>query len=445
MRRILYGIIITTTTLLPGVLRAQEAITLSLEDAMNYAVKNNTSAKNARLDILIQKAKNNEVTGLTLPNINGKGEFTDYIDQVKSFIPGDFIGQPGTFVAIPFTPKFSSTASISGSQILFDGSVLVALQARNTILKLVEQNAQLTEEEVRYNVQKAYYSFVIARRQFDILKNSMTYLRSMSNEMEAMYNEGFVEKIDVDRMNVSMNNLAADSIRIGNMIEVSEQLLKYRIGMPIEVPIVLTDTSLNDKIDEATALLTTDLVYKNRTEYNLMQSQLALNQYDLKRHKLSGLPSLAAFGTVAYNYSTNSFKDIFKEQYVFYSLVGLQLNVPIFDGLQRHNRVKQAKLNVEKIKNSIEDIKLGMNFQESSAKTNLRNSIIAMHSQKKNLELAMSVLELARKKYKAGVGSNLEVSQAETEMLNTQTNYFQSLLDVINAKSDLQKALGQFK
>jgi len=445
MRRILYGLIITTIALLPAALRAQEATVLTLEDAMNYAVKNNATSKNARLDILIQQAKNAEITGLALPNISGKGEFTDYINPIQSFVPGEFIGQPGKFVAVPFTPKYTSTASISGSQVLFDGSVMVALQARNAVLKLMEQSARLSEEDVRYNVQKAYYSLVIAKQQFGILVNTIGYARSITNEMEAMYGEGFIEKIEVDRLRVSLNNLKSDSIRIGNMIDVSEQLLKYRMGMPIETPIVLTDTSVSDKVDEATALLASELEYANRTEYNLLQSQLTLNKYDLKRHKLSGIPSLAAFGTVAYNYSTNTFKDLFKEQYIFYSLVGLQLNVPIFDGLQRRNRVKQAKLSVEKTQNSIEDLKLGIDFQEKSAKTNLRNSILAMNNEKNNMELAMSVLETARKKYQAGVGSNLEVSQAQTEALLAQTNYFNAMLDMINAKSDLQKALGQFK
>ena len=444
MRRILYGLIITTT-LLPGMLRAQEATPLSLENAMEYAVKNNVIAKNARLDRLIQQAKNAEITGLALPNLSAKGEFTAYPHPIKTFVPGDFFGQPGTFTAVQFTPQYSSTASATLSQLLFDGSVFVALQARNAVLKFYEHNERLSEEQVRYNVQKAYYSFVIAHRQFNVLKNSLSYARSMSNELSALYKEGFAEKIEVDRFNVAVNNLATDSMRIGNLIAVSEQLLKYQMGMNIEQPIVLTDTSVENSVTDARAILLNELNYNERTDYQLLQSQLTLNKYDLKRYKLAALPTFSAFGSAAYNYATNDFDGLLSSKYVFYSIVGLQLNVPIFDGLQRHNRAKQAKLNIEKTLNSIDDAKLGMDFQARSFKTTLSNSLLAMESQERNVELAQSVLELARKKYKEGVGSNLEVSQAQTEMLSAQSNYFNAMLDVMNAKSDLQKALGQFK
>lgn len=444
MRRIIYSV--SLIALLPWKTMAQETISLSLEEAMDYAVKHNASAKNARLDILVQKARNAEVTGIALPNISGKGEFDDYINPVQSFIPGEFFGGPaGSFTPVQFTPKYSSTASVSGSQIIFDGSVMVALQARNALIKLYEQRAKLSEEEVRYNVQKAYYSFVIAKRQYGILNSSLANAREMAADQKAYYENGFAEKIDVDRTDVQINNLATDSIRIGGLISLSEQLLKFQMGMSNDQNIVLTDTSFATNLREANDMLLDDGAYENRSEFNLLQTQLKLNQYDLKRHKLSGVPSLAAFGTAAYSYQTNTFSDVFKEQYIFYSLVGLQLKVPIFDGLQRHNRVKQAKLAVEKTKNDIDNLKLAIDFQSTQSKTSLKNAILAMQSQERNMNLANSVLDLARKKYKAGVGSNTEVTQAQTEFLLAQNNYFQAMLDVVNAKSDLQKALGQFK
>ncbi len=451
MRRIIYSV--SLIALLPWKTMAQETISLSLEEAMDYAVKHNTSAKNARLDIKLQKAKNAEVTGIALPNISGKGEFDDYIDPVKSFLPGEFFRDslnqplypPGTFVPVQFTPKYGATASVSASQVLFDGSVMVALQARNALVKLYQQTAQMTEEDVRYNVQKAYYGIVIAQKQYEILKTSLANARDMGNDIKALYDNGFAEKIDVDRTNVQINNLATDSIRIGSLMSISDQLLKYQMGMSMDKNIVLTDTAFDVKISEATDMLTDDVVYENRSEFSLLQTQLKLNEYDLKRHKLSGLPSLAAFGTAAYNYSTNDFSKIFTEQYIFYSLVGLQLKVPIFDGLQRHNRVKQAKINIEKNKNSIENIKLTIDFQTAQSRTSLKNALLTMQSQQRNSDLANSVVTLARKKYKAGVGSNTEVTQAQTEFLQAQNNYFQAMLDVVNAKSDLQKALGQFK
>ena len=435
------------TLLLPALTIAQEPIALSLEDAMNFAVKNNLTAKNARLDILLQEAKNAEITGIALPQVKGQGQFTDYLNPMKSFIPGDFVGAPGTFIPVQFTPKYNVTANGQASQILFDGSVFVALQARKTIISLFEQNAKLTEEDIRYEVQKAYYSFVIAQRQYDILKAALKNSREILADIVAMRNAGFVEKIDVDRTTLQVNNLATDSIRIGGMINTSEQLLKYRLGMPMDRAIVLTDTVVENTVNSAREILAQEANYINRTEFGLLQTQLKLNQYDLKRHRLSGLPSLAAFANAGYNFATNDFDQVtqFRKYYQFSSFWGLNLNVPIFDGMQRRNRVKQAKIAVEKTQNDIENLKLGIDFQSEQSRTTLKNSLLALESQKKNMELGNTVLDLAQRKYKEGVGSNMEVTQAQSELLQAQSNYFQALLDVVNSQSDLQRALGDFK
>ena len=131
--------------------------------------------------------------------------------------------------------------------------------------------------------------------------------------------------------------------------------------------------------------------------------------------------------------------------YAFYSMVGLQMNVPIYNGYLRHHQVTEAKLNIEKSKNNIEGMKQTIDFQVASSRTTLKNNMLQVQSQRRNMELANDVLELAQKKYKAGVGSNLEVTQAQSDLLRAQTNYFSALLDLINAQADLKKALGLLK
>lgn len=450
MRRLLYKTTLALS-LLPLAMYgqtevSQEPVTLSLEDAMKYAVKHNVNAKNARLDVLLQKAKNAEITGLAYPQIKGDAKYMQYTDPVQSFVPGQFGGgAPGTFIPVVFTPTYNTSANLSGSQILFDGSVLVALQARNTIMKLMDQSAQLTEQDVKYNVQKSYYGLVVANKQFTILKSSLAFARNIGDEMKAMKEAGFIEKLDLDRTNVQINNLATDSVRIAGLLELSEQVLKFRMGLDIAQPIILSDTSLESSLLSANGLLLEDYDYNERVEYGLLQTQLSLNKYDLKRHRLSALPSLALFGNAGYNYSSNTFSDLYKVRYIFTSFWGLQLNVPLVDGWQRRSRVTQAKLNIQKTNNNIDNLKLGIDFQTSQAKTSLRNSLLSMESQKRNLDLANDVLDLSNKKYKAGVGSTIEVTQAQTQLLQAQNNYFQSMLDVINAQADLKKAAGQFK
>lgn len=427
----------------------QEPMPLSLQAAMDYAVKNNAAAKNARLDVLIQDAQNKQTTAIALPQVNAKGDFTGFFNIQKAFVPGNFIpgGNPNEYVPVAFTPRYSTTASATGTQILFDGSVLVALQARKAVMELANSNSKLTEETVRYNVQRAYYALVIARRQLSILSNSLAYAREIARDLSILRESGYAEKIEVDRTNVQVNNLATDSLRISSLLIVSEQALKYTMGMDINAPVMLTDTSVEKNISLALALNNNPIDYNSRTEYQLLQTQQQLNLYNLKRYRLAGLPSLAAVGSVGYNYGNNSFNEMlrFYNNYQFFSFAGLQLNVPLFTGFKRTNQVKEAKLNIDKTQNNIDNLKLTIDFQTGQSKAVLKNSLLQMESQERNLELANSVIELARKKYKAGVGSNLEVSQAQTELLNAQNNYFNSLLDVVNAQSDLQKALGDFK
>lgn len=455
MRQLLYTVSLITL-LLPQTLKAQEAgepLQLSMEEAMDLAVKNNVQAKNARLDIDKQRAINAEVSGLSLPNIKAKGEYMQYPDPVKSFVPGDFfrdpvtgapVYPPGTFVPVQFSPKYSNTASVTGTQLLFDGSVMVALQARKALLNLYNQTSALTDEEIRYNIQKAYQAIVVAQRQINILDESIASARSIAYDFNAMYDAGFVEKIEADRIMVQVNNLASDSLKAHSMLDVSMQMLKYQMGLDNELNIVLTDTSIEEQVKDAQMLLLQDLNFASRTDYNLLQTQLRLNEYDLKRYRYAGLPSLAVFGTAAYNYATNTFADVFDKQYVFYSLIGLQLNVPIFDGMQRRNKAKQAKISMMQTQNNIDNLELGIKFQKNQSSTQLKNALLTLRNEERNLQLAKNVLQLARDKYKAGVGSNMEVSQAQTEMLRAQNNYFQALLDAANAKADLKKALGEY-
>ena len=448
MRRLLNHTLLITM-LLPVMAKAQNGdapLSLSLKEAMDLAVKNNVQAKNARLDRENQKAVNAEVTGIALPQISAKGEYNDYLNPVQSFVPAEFVGgAPGTFIAVPFTPKYSATASATASQILFDGGVMVALQARKALLKLYDQQTQLTEEEVRYNVQKAYYAIVVAEKQFETLKETASVIRNLGKETNAMYENGLVEKLDADRAQVSINNIVSDSIKVAKIISLTKQMLKYQLGLDMNMTIELTDRDVENEIADSKNLLLQESTYGDRTEFMLLQSQLNLYQYDLKRHRLSALPTVAAFGSAAYTYQTNTFDDLLDKQYIFYSLIGLQVNVPIFDGWQRRSRVKQAKISVQKTRNSIDDLKRGIDLQVTQGKTTLKNAIYTLENENRNYSLSKEVLDVVRKKYDAGLATSFEVSQAQGDMLVAQTNFFNAMLEVINAEADLQKAMGTFK
>lgn len=445
MKRII-PLLLLSISLVPTQSFGQETVALSLQDCIDYALKNSVSAKNARIDVELQKAQNAEVTGRALPQISGEGKYTQFFDVQQQFLPSQFAGlPPGDYVPLAFSPKLSSVGSLNASQLIFNGSIMVALQARNTLMVLARQKAEMTNEEIRYNVHKAYAGLVIAHKQFGVMKNSLDLMRKSTRDMTITYENGLVEKIEVNRMEVQLSNLQSDSLGLANIIEVTEKMLKYTIGMDMNTPIRLTDESVIDNANEAANLLLQESNVENNIGYQLAYTGVKLQEYDLKRYRFEGLPTLAAFGSAGYNRSSDKLSDLINKPYPGFSLAGLQLNVPIFDGLQRRNRVKTAKLKLEKAENDLDNAKRGIEFQTKSAQSTLANALKTTEGRKRTMDLATTVLDLSQKKYKAGVGSNQDVILAQSDFLRAQNSYFEALLSVVNAKADLQKALGLLK
>ena len=437
--------------LLAGTTIAQQATPLSLQECMDYAMKHNYTIKNAQLDVLIQKAQVDQTKAAAMPHINGKVDFNDFNIPQRSFVDASSFDPSGTvpkgtITPIAFTLPFAASAGITTSQTLFDGSVLVALQARKAIMELARQQSHVTEENLRYNVFKSYNSLVVAYRQFEIVKSSLVVARSLEHDIIITNQTGMAEKIDVERTSVQVNNLATDSIRVSNILSLSEQVLKYQIGMDINTPIVLTDTSVAMRRASAASLINEEEKYERVPEFGLAVSALRVNEYNVKRYKLSAIPTLSGFWAYGSNYGSTKVGDLFIfDKYWASSTLGLSLNVPIFNGLVRVNQLKEARLNVEKSRNNIDYLKQTLDFQSTSARTTLKNALLQVQSQQRNIDLSNDVLDLARRKYKEGVGSNIEVTQAQTDQLRTLNTYFTALLDVINSEADLRKALGLLK
>ncbi len=431
--------------------QAQQPVKLSLDDCIAYAMSNSVTMKNARLDVQIQQAQVKQTTALAMPTLGGKSDlvhFSPKHQQFSFFDASAFNPQApkGTISPVPFTIPYTASASVTLSQVLFDGSLLVALQARNSIMDLARSTEQMTAENIRYGVHKAYNSLVISYKQFEIIKSSLALARTMEQDLIKTREAGFAEKIDVERTSVQINNLATDSLKVANMLTVAEQMLKYQLGMDINAQIILTDTSIEKNTAQLALLVTEKGSYDRVPEYTVLMNALKLNEYDLKRYKLAALPTLAGFTSRGVNFGASTFSGITQlDKYIEYYNGGLSLTVPLFNGFARQYQVREAKLKIEKTKNNIEYTKQSIDFQAANARTTLKNALLQIQSQKRNLDLSNSVLDLAQRKYKAGVGSNLEVTTAQTDLLRSQNNYFAALLEAINAEADLKKALGMLK
>lgn len=429
-------------------LQSRAQAPMSLQDCINYALVHADTIKNARLNIKRQEKVNNQIKAAALPQVNFSAQFNYFPNPQQTLVPGVFGGgSPDEYIPVQFTPTYGSTISLTGSQALLDGALFVALKARKMIMEAVQQSAQLTEEGLKYQIQKAYFASVIQQHQFNTLTGILKNAREAANDVEVLYNTGYAEKIEVDRSQVQVTNLSSDSIRTGTFLEMGLQGLKYLIGMDISTQIVLTDTALAVHMNEAMELLTMQLDYNQRTEYTLLSKIKELNEADVRRYRYSAFPTLNLIGNMGYNYGSNDFTDLyqFRTNYLYSTLVGLQLNVPVFSGLRRANQIKEAEIVVEKAENNLHQLRLALDMHAAQSQTALKNALLAADIQKRNLTLANNVVDLARKKYKAGVGSNLEVNQAQMELFQAQNNFFGALLDVVTAEAEAKRAFGEYR
>jgi outer membrane protein TolC len=422
---------------------AQDAGRMSVQDCIAYAKEHQVRYKNVKLDELITKAKNAEITGMALPSVKANGQFVHNAVIPTQVLPGDFIGQPGTTVPVKFSLNYTNQGGISANQILFDGSITVALMARKTIEKMAHLNVERSEIDLKQDVANAYFSVVIASKAIDLLRENVRNIERIETEIKGIYEQGLQERIDVDRITVQKNNMQNELTKAENLFELGQNALKYQMGMPLEQNIVLTDSLNEDMLKAGVADDAFSLDYSVRKEFQMSETNIKLQELDLKRYRFSALPTLAAFGNIGSNTATNKFNEIFNGQYYFSAYYGLNLSVPIFEGLQRVNKVKQARYNVEKAQNDLENLKLGLDLEFRQANITLKNSLKTLANSKATMDLASRVYTVTQIKYREGVGSNLEILDASSQLLVAQTNYFNSMLDAYMSRIALLRATGK--
>lgn len=415
----------------------------TLEECIQYAYKHQTDVLNADIDQKIADAKVKETIGIGLPQISGNARFQDFLKIPTSLIPSEiFGGAPGTFTPVQFGVKYQSTTGIDVSQLLFDGSYIVGLQASKTFKELSQRAFTRTKIETNVSVRKAYYMVLVNNEQLDLLNANISQLGEQLKQTKALNENGFAEKIDVDRLNVLYNNLVTERENIKRLLALGNQMLKFQIGMPVEHTLIVEGKIADVNLADTEEVVLDTTAYKSRIEYSLTQTQIKLNELDLKRYKSQYLPSLAAFGSGAYQFQSNNFNQLYDNRFPTV-VVGLQLNVPIFSGFQKANRVAQAKLELQKSNNNLFQVKNSINLDIKNSATSFRNSIASLNNQRANLNLANEILRVSKIKYEQGVGSSIEVTQAQTSLKEAENNYINSLYDALVNKVNLDKASGK--
>ncbi|HMK19031.1 MAG TPA: TolC family protein [Chitinophagaceae bacterium] len=438
---------------------------ITAKDAVDIAFKNLADLKNARLDYKMAEAKNKEFTGLALPQITGSAQGNHYLtlpliqfpdgsevqiyDVLRQEGVKDGAGNPITKLGefnyrnFSFITPWNVNAGVSVNQLLFEPQVFVGLQARDELLVNSDLQLKVTEENVKETVYKNYYAVLISQKQLGYVVESIKRLEKLVHDQNEMFKNGFVERLDIDKTTVNLNNTRTSEIQLRNAMNNGVAVLKMNLGLTQADSLFLKDTLSSDGIRQG--ILEDDFSYENRNEVKLLNSAIKLQNYDIRRHKLSYLPTVSAF----YNFQENGQRqggDAAGSQPWFWyntNLVGINVNVPIFDGFQKKNRIRQSKFSLEKVQNTLDMTKKAIDMEKTVARNSLLNAIVAMDAQEKNMELAVKVYNSVKTKYEQGVGSSFESLQADTDLQQAQSNYFRAMYEAALAKINYLKALGK--
>jgi len=444
----------------------------TLDDCVEYALKNSVDAKNALLDEQIATARVKETVGIGLPQVSGSVSvqqsptqprfFTQYTAGGGSFFITDEQASQmglsdGDVVALRniFQLKGAGDANLSINQMIFNGSYFVGLQASKAYKELSVKNSTQTSEDIVMSVSKAYYNLLIAREQLSLVNANLNRLDTLYRNTLAMYENGFAEKIDADRLKVTLNNLKVNRENIENLNDLSMRLLKFQMNFPFDEELTIGGSLEDEAMQKVELPEAENWDYSNRPDYQVLQANYELQKLNIKNKYAEAIPMISAFANLGYSTQSPNFGGLFATKTDFedqngvgpdkwygYSTLGLSLKWNMFTGLQRNYQIQQEKLSLSKIENGFEVLERSIELDIKRAQDNLDNALSRLEVQKENAELAEYIFNISQIKYQEGVGSNLEVIEADTSLKEAQTNYFSALYDAIIAQLELKKALG---
>lgn len=438
----LFVYILTVFTITSGF--AQERISLSLEQAIDYALKNSYTSLNANRDIEAAKFKKWETTTMGLPQISATIDYQNWIKQQVSLIPAEFFGGvAGEFEEIAFGTKHNMNATATLNQLLFDGSYLVGLQSAKTYLKISENAKEKTELSIREAVINAYGNVLLSEESIAILEKNITNLQKNLDETTEIYKNGLTEEENVEQLQITITSVKSQLAKTKNLKNIAYKMLAIVLGTDINTSISLTDNL--DKLAKENinlGLLTADLTLENHIDYKIAKNNERANELLIKLEQSRALPTLKSFVNFGYAGFGQDFDFLKNEQKWFdSSLLGVSLNIPIFSSLARSSRTQQAKIELEKARTNLTETEQKLRLQLATAKTDYNFSIEELETSKQNLALAERIEKKQQIKFFEGLSTSFELSEAQRQLYTMQQNYLQNMFKVIAAKAVLDNAL----
>ena len=430
---------------------AQEQITearsFTLEEAIAFALENNYSAINAKRDMVDAQKQKWETIATGLPQVSGAVSYQNQLKQPVSVIPAEiFGGEPGTFVEVVFGQPQSATATATLKQQIFDGSYIVGVQATKAFLRYSANNKEKTDQEVRKAVTEAYGNVLLAQESVEIFEKNIAALEKNLFETQKIFENGMGDEESVEQLQItlsSVDNQLKNAIRLE---DITLQMLNLVMGIPIDTP-----TRLSEDLDALAQkqilldLLESDFNIENNVDYKMVEN---LNEQRFFEHKLAksrALPTLNAF----VNYGSSAFSDSFsflgsEQDWFDSSVLGFDLSIPLFSSGKRSATTARAKIALEKAKTQKQEAEAQIRLQLESAKSEYILSIEQYQTSKNNLGLAERIENKNQIKYSEGIASSFELRQAQTQLYDAQQSYLQSMVEVINKKTELETILNNW-
>jgi len=423
-------------------------VSFTMQQCIEYAIANNQNVMIAELETKVSKAKVGEYLSQGLPQVDANIAFNKNFKIRKTFIPAntfDPSAPEDELLELAFGTPYDGIIGLTVSQMIFKGSFFVGLNASRTFVDLSTKELTQSVIEVVEAVSKAYYTVLVNEIGIGLVEANYNRLDSLLKETTIMYENGFVEKIDVNRTQVEFNNISTQLVTAKRMLDISLALLKFQMGMPIEQEIEIAE-KLEDMDFNIAELIDLDASFQRRIEYDVLQTRTRLAEMNMKNNKVQYIPNIDLVLGWGMNAGVADLNNLWKlnEPTIWpsYQVAGLAMYVPIFDGLYKSKLIQQNKLQIQQLGISKKMLENSINLEVKDKRTNLESNLDRLANQKENMLLAEEVFSFAKIKYQEGVGSNLEVIEADNSYLMAQTNYYNALYDALLTKIELEKALG---
>ena len=434
----------------------------SVEQAQAYALENNVEIINKELDIEKARWQIWETTAIGLPQINGSAEYQQFPDIPTTLMPNFMtpmvvgvntqlfgltpiapISEDAEMIEMQMGSEYNLKWGVTATQLIFSGEYIVGLQATRIFKELSKQSFEKSVIDLKSTIAQSYYLVLISEQSRQILDSSYANIQTILYETQKMAETGLLDPIQADQIKLTELTIKNQLTALKRQEILVRRLLKFQMGIDLNDSIVLTD-NLEQILatTDLSSLLMQEFSFYNNIDYQMLQTQEVIMKLDVKRSQSSCLPTLSAF----YSYSKNAMRDEFNfadpdEPWFPTSLIGLNLTVPIWSSGQRYAQVQQKQIEVHKVQNMKSQLEQGLIIQFEEAKNNYISAYETYLNEKQNMELSKRIYNNTLIQYKQGTMSSLELTQAQNQYLNTQGAYFQSMINLLNAKTNLEKII----